>query len=139
MRTGLTWACVVALAVVAAGCGGTKASSTAVPASAQRVTKHCRGVEPKQLRERKLLERDLAAMRVAAEPLKKLTLMGSPAMQQTTGKFIDDVDRSSLPNLVKSRYYASAGAIVAGVCEQCFQMIEADRPVAGGAKIGESC
>jgi MFS family permease len=34
---------------------------------------------------------------------------------------------------------ALAGAIVAGVCDECFQMIEADRPVAGGAKLRASC
>jgi hypothetical protein len=143
VRVGAVSVVVAAVAFAAAGCGGTSRTSGTTTAarhvSPSITSKHCRGLEPAQLRKRRLLERDLAAMRVAAKPLEHLTLMGSPAMQRTTGTFVDDLDRSGLPNYVKSHYSALAGAIVAGVCDQCFQMIEADRPVAGGAKLRESC
>jgi hypothetical protein len=55
--------------------------------------------------------------------------MGTPAIQKATGKFLDDLDTSVIPAITKNRLIDHAVAAVAGPCGQCFQMLEADRPI----------
>jgi hypothetical protein len=57
------------------------------------------------------------------------TLMGTPALQRTTGAFLDRLERSSLDLKMKNRMIDFAASAVAGSCDQCFQMLEAARPI----------
>ena len=85
------------------------------------------------------LQADVAAMRRAAAPVNARTLMGTPATRTATDRFIQRADASTLPVFVKSRLFDHAAAAISPACEQCFQWLEADRPVAGGAKLAQSC
>jgi hypothetical protein len=105
----------LALVLLAAGCGG--AGKVAPP--------HTAAVKPLPSR----LQADLRAIHAAAAPVKHNSLMGTPALQRTTGRFLDDLQRSKLSLLDQNRALDHAAAAVAGSCDQCFQMIEAERPI----------
>jgi hypothetical protein len=77
----------------------------------------------------KELWHDTLGMRSAASKSKRSTLKGDPAVRQATSAFIDDLDRSAIDNLSKNRVIDHAAAAVATVCEQCFQQLEAMRPI----------
>jgi hypothetical protein len=72
---------------------------------------------------------DTGAMRKAAAKSTRSTLKGDPAVRRATSTFIDDLDRSSIDDLSKNRVIDHAAAAVATVCEQCFQQLEAMRPI----------
>ena len=72
---------------------------------------------------------DIAHLQKVSAPVKRSSLMGTPAMQEATGRFLDHLDRSSIPALQKNRLIDHAAAAVLGLCGQCFQMLEADRPI----------
>jgi ABC-type phosphate/phosphonate transport system substrate-binding protein len=72
---------------------------------------------------------DTGAMRHAAARSEHSSLKGDPAVRRTTSAFIDDLDRSSIDDLSKNRIIDHAAAAVATVCEQCFQQLEAMRPI----------
>lgn len=102
-----------------AGCGG---ASTAASAPAQ---KPCPGT-------RKALagiQRDLAALRAAAKLPVKDTLIGNHAINVATDRFLRDVALAPLGNLQRNRLIDHAAAALVGRCEQCFQALEAERPI----------
>jgi hypothetical protein len=72
---------------------------------------------------------DTDAMRRAAAKSEHSTLKGDPAVRRATSTFIDDLDRSSIDDLSKNRVIDHAAAAIATVCEQCFQQLEAMRPI----------
>ena len=84
---------------------------------------------PQQKRDLALLWRDVAAIKRASVKVDHVTLMGTPALQRTTGAFLDHLDRSSLDPKMKNRMIDFAASAAAGSCEQCFQMLEAARPI----------
>jgi hypothetical protein len=84
---------------------------------------------PEQKRDFALLQRDIAAIKRAAAKVDHVTLMGTPALQRTAGAFLDRLDRSSLDLKTKNRMIDFAASAAAGSCEQCFQMLEAARPI----------
>jgi hypothetical protein len=84
---------------------------------------------PAQKRDVARLQADVAAIRRAAEKVDHVTLMGTPALQRTTGAFLDHLDRSTLEPKMKNRMIDFAASAAAGSCEQCFQMLEAARPI----------
>jgi hypothetical protein len=127
----------LALVVLAAGCGAS-AHEVAQPPS-RETPGNCTIHTPRQRAELRRLQADVAAMRRAAAPVKARTLVGTPATRAATDRFIRHVDASTLPLFVKSRLIDHAAAAVSRACEQCFQWLEADRPVAGGAKLAQSC
>jgi hypothetical protein len=51
-------------------------------------------------------------------------------------RFLLDVADRDVPVHIRSRFIDRAAASVSPVCEQCFQALEASRPIAGGAKMG---
>jgi hypothetical protein len=57
------------------------------------------------------------------------TLKGEPRVREATSRFIDDLDRSRIDDLSKNRVIDHAAAAVAPVCGQCFQQLEAMRPI----------
>jgi hypothetical protein len=115
-------ASLVAVTLLLAGCGGSwtanapVASPPAVLTAAQR-SDYAR------------LRADVNAIKRAAAKVSHRTLMGSPELQRTTGAFLDRLDRSSLDPKMKNRMIDFAASAVAGSCDQCFQMLEAARPI----------
>lgn len=101
-------------AIVLAGCGGHAGSSG--PSN--------------QARQEARLFRDIEAMRAEARRTPTSTLQGTPALRRLTGRFIDDYNRSSaIPRLRKNRMIDHAVGALAGTCDQCFQQLEAMRPI----------
>jgi hypothetical protein len=84
---------------------------------------------PRLQRDLAQVRADIARLQKATAPVHRSSLMGTPAIQTATGRFLDHLDRSSIPALQKNRLIDHAAAAVSGVCGQCFQMLEADRPI----------
>jgi hypothetical protein len=132
----------VFLALVVAGCGGSEqktipeAGTTTVAAPTTTVDK-CKGAKSAAVRARKVrrLGRDVARLRVLAAPIQKKTLDGTPALSAAVDRFLLDVADRDVPVHVRSRFIDRVAALVSPVCEQCFQALEASRPLAGGAKL----
>jgi hypothetical protein len=124
MRWGLV---LVLLVLVAAGCGGgrtaTPTTATATTATAVSSGAAARETLPPRLR------KDLRAIHAEAAKIKHNTLLGTPALQQATGRYLDDIQRLHLSLLAQNRAIDKAAAAVAGSCDQCFQMLEASRPI----------
>ena len=101
-------------AVVLAGCGGHAAS----PGASSRARQEAR------------LFRDTESIRTEARRTETRSLKGTPALRRLTGRFIDDYNRSSaIPRLRKNRMIDHAVGALAGMCDQCFQELEAMRPI----------
>jgi hypothetical protein len=122
---------VVAFAVLAAGCGEThtgartgtttvRATTSAAPAS---------HTSSRAARDYRRLFVDVRAMRAAAAKVHRSSLLGTRELRRTTSAFIEDLETSSLTLKGKNRMIDHAAAAVAPVCEQCFQMLEAVRPI----------
>jgi hypothetical protein len=125
-----------------AGCGGSGGSATpAAPAQTRPASQPRPAVYPddpqviarattaRQKHDLVELWADTGAMRRAAAMSEHSSLKGDPAVRRATSSFIDDLDRSSIDNLSKNRVIDHAAAAVAVVCEQCFQQLEAMRPI----------
>jgi hypothetical protein len=129
------------LALFVAGCGGSgkqaapAAGTTTVPPTT--TVDKCKGSKSPAVRARKIrrLTRDVARLRVLAAPIRKKTLDGTPALSRAVDRFLLDVADRDVPVHTRSRFIDRAAAIVSPVCEQCFQALEASRPIAGGAKM----
>ncbi len=141
MSRGLLAAPFVLGALALAGCGGsgndaTPAARTTTAPPTVTVEK-CKGSKSAAVRARKTrrLARDVARLRVLAAPIREKTLDGTPALSRAVDRFLLDVADRDVPVHVRSRFIDRAAAIVAPVCEQCFQALEASRPIAGGAKM----
>lgn len=110
----------IAVAVlVLAGCGST--APLDAPTQPQAAV-------PREASLPKKLRADLRAIRAEAARVPH-SLMGTPALQDAAGAFLDDLARSKLPAGVQNRAIDHAASAVAGSCDQCFQMLEADRPI----------
>jgi hypothetical protein len=109
-------------ALVLAGCGG----HPLAPSASSPTNK----VLLSQKRQEARLFRDVALIRAEARKTKTSTLKGTPALRRLTARFIGDYDRSSaIPRLRKNRMIDHAVGALAGTCEQCFQQLEAIRPI----------
>ena len=104
-------------ALLLAGCGSHAAKPCETPA---------------QVKALKRLDADLAA-------LKRAAARGN--VDKETDKFLLDVLTAPIDNLVRNRMIDHAAAIVSPVCEQCFQALEAERPIPAIAHThtGEAC
>ena len=142
---GLVALVAIAFACGAAGCGG---SSSDVPnaigttysvetVEVQSPTRlNCKGKSPaKQKAQRVVLERDLRELRTAAATVKEHTENGNAALRAAIDKFALDIKKEALPVKKRSRYIDFAAAIVSPKCYLCFQALEANRPIAVGAKL----
>jgi cytochrome c556 len=119
----------VAMALLA-GCGGHVAKHVqAVPANPTATTKVRTPLVRILIRDYRQLGADVRAMRAAAAPVNKETLKGTPALMRTTNRFIDDLDKSHLSLKSKNRMIDHAAGAVATTCGQCFQQLEAIRPI----------
>jgi hypothetical protein len=121
------------------GCGGNEQAAPSTPATIAAKPRPAvypddpqviaRATTASQKQDLVELWADTGAMRQAAARSEHSSLKGDPAVRRTTSTFIDDLDRSSIDDLSKNRVIDHAAAAVATVCEQCFQQLEAMRPI----------
>src|SRR4051812_2905958 len=72
--------------------------------------------------------REAAQLKRMAAPLDRSS-MGTPALQQATDRFLTHLTTSKLDSYYQNRLIDKAASAVAFACEQCFQMLEASRPI----------
>ena len=108
-------------AVVLGGCGGhTVSPGVSGPSNRLLLSRE---------RQEARLFRDVALIRAEARRA-TASLKGTPALRRLTSRFIADYDRSSaIPRLRKNRMIDHAVGALGGTCEQCFQQLEAVRPI----------
>jgi hypothetical protein len=75
------------------------------------------------------LQADVAALRKAARTPTHNTLQGNRAVNVATDRFLNDVTLAPIGNLRRNRFIDHAMGTLAGSCEQCFQALEAARPI----------
>ena len=101
--------------LLVAGCGGGSHKNACESPAVQRAMTR--------------LEADLASLeRAAALPVHD-SLKGGPAVNRATDAFLRDVALAPLDNLVRNRMIDHAAALLTGSCGQCFQALEAERPI----------
>jgi hypothetical protein len=127
----------LAAVLALAGCGGSTRPAASTSAPPATTVDKCNGSKSAAVRARKIrrLNRDVARLRVLAAPIQTKTLDGTPALSRAVDRFLLDVADRDVPVHVRSRFIDHAASIVSPVCEQCFQALEASRPIAGGAKM----
>jgi hypothetical protein len=89
----------------------------------------------KQAAERKRLEQDLQQLRVAIKTIKGQAVYGNAVVNKAVDQFERDVTEEALPIHKRARFIDLAAAIVAPRCYWCFQVMESNRPIAGGGKL----
>jgi hypothetical protein len=109
-----------AAVLVLAGCGGSR--HAAPPATTSCRTKA-------QTRALAKLDRDLAALKAAGRVHVKNRLLGGSAASHATDRFLLDLAKAPISNLTRNRLIDHAAASVVGNCQQCFQALEAERPI----------
>ena len=116
-----------------AGCGGSSGQIRAVP----QPNRHCDGSNKAAKRElqRQKLTADLRRLRVAAATVKRYTQNGNAAINRAVDRFELDVAEEFIPVQERSRFIDKAAALVGSRCYLCFQALEANRPLAAGAKL----
>ena len=121
------------LAFALAGCGGGDGSSAAPkldPTRGEHVAKRpCRRFGPKQRRAEARLVRDVRMLRRAAKTRTHDTFKGNAAINKATDRFLYDEETAPLDHYTRNRYINLAAATVTPVCQQCFQALEAGRPI----------
>jgi hypothetical protein len=114
----------LALVLGLTACGSSSHRSSSHRSSAAR-----RCTSPRAARELARLRADVAAIRTAARLPVKDTLKGNARVNQATDRFLLDVSRAHVSLLVKNRLIDHAAAALVGSCQQCFQALEAGRPI----------
>jgi hypothetical protein len=113
-------AVLVVLGLVAAGCGGT---ATPRPTT-NAVAGSC--VDPKAVAK---LHADVAAIRRASNLPTRNRLLGNAPINKATDRFLYDVATANIDNKRRNRIIDLAMGALANQCEQCFQALEAGRPI----------
>jgi hypothetical protein len=129
----------VVLALALAGCGGSHSGTPSSPPEKPKPAATgpfpddpqlaARATSAKQQHDLVVLARDIKAMRTARAKVDRSSLHGTPATRETTNRFLLDLDHAKIDDLSKNRVIDHAAAAVATVCEQCFQQLEAVRPI----------
>jgi hypothetical protein len=104
---------VAALALAVAGCGSSRRACTS----------------PAQTRALARLQKDVAALKRAAALPVRDSLRGNAAVNRATDRFLQDVLTAPIDPLVRNRMIDHAAAVLLGSCQQCFQALEAERPI----------
>jgi hypothetical protein len=102
-------------------------------AAPPKAKKSC--VSPKAIAK---LDADISAMRHAAALPTKDRLLGNDAINHATDRFLNDVSLAHISNLKRNRMIDHAAGSLAGACEQCFQALEAARPIPN-IRLGVAC
>jgi hypothetical protein len=121
------------LAVLAAGCRGSS-DRAALPAPTTTTKTVCK--TPATARATARLQQDVAAIRRAARLPTRDSLKGNAAVNAATDRFLLDVARAPVTQLAKNRFIDHAAGALVGSCEQCFQALEANRPIPAIAHSG---
>jgi hypothetical protein len=116
---------VIASALLLAGCGGSGSS------------KACKS--PREQKALARLQVDLAAIKRAAALPAPDTLKGNPAINRATDQFLLHVETAPIDNLKRNRMIDHAAALLLGNCQQCFQALEAERPIVSIAHGDRGC
>jgi hypothetical protein len=128
----------------ATGCGGRDhpraGGFTSYPVQTVEVQgdtgRSCKGgPKQKQIAQRRLLNRDLRQLRIAAATVHGHQEDGNAVLNKALDRFELDVAQEAISAFERSRFIDLAAAIVAPKCYLCFQALEANRPVAAGAKL----
>jgi len=115
----------IVCAVLLAGCGSsTKVASCTSPKEQRAVTR---------------LNADIAAIKSAAAQPVTDALKGGPAVNRATDRFLLHVETAPIDNLQRNRLIDHAAASLVGSCEQCFQALEAARPIVNIAHGDRGC
>jgi Flp pilus assembly protein TadD len=114
----------VALVLGLAACGSSSSSHQSATRSATRAC-----TDPRTARDLARLRADVAAIHAAASKPTKDTFKGSPAVNRATDRFLADEGRAHVSLLAKNRLIDHAAAALSGSCQQCFQALEAERPI----------
>jgi hypothetical protein len=120
-------ALILLLAVVAAGCGGSHSATPPAGSGSGTTTAACR--TKAQRRALVKLDRDLVGLKSAGRVHVKNTLLGGRAANRATDRFLRDLAESPISNLRRNRLIDHAAASIVGNCQQCFQALEAERPI----------
>jgi hypothetical protein len=129
------------LTVALAGCGGmsdrSSGPTTATVHNFSETKRHCQGSKfaARRTLQRRKLNADLRRIRTAAATVKGYTQNGNDALNKAVDRFEIDVAGEALPVHARSRYIDRAAALVGPRCYLCFQALEANRPIAAGAKL----
>ena len=116
------------MVALAAGCGGSK-HGAGTPSTTTSTTTARSPLAQALVRDYRRLGIDVARMRADAAKVHRGTLLGTPGLRRSTARFIDDLERSHLSPKASNREIDHAAAAVATSCEQCFQQLEAIRPI----------
>ena len=113
MLRGLLVAACIALPLTACGGSGTPSTST----------NRC------ESRALARLQVDVAALRRTAKLPTSNRLQGNAAVNRATDRFLHDLALAPIDNKQKNRTIDHAAGALIGACEQCFQALEAARPI----------
>ena len=118
-------------ALLVAGCGGSKKSSTSTAANPFPQDPQILARNPSAGARRQLdrLASDIRKIKAEAPRAKAGSRMGTPRLQRLTTSFLVDLKRSKVDIVSQNRIIDHAAAIAAPVCDQCWQMLEAERPI----------
>jgi hypothetical protein len=111
------------LVLCLAACGSGSHHSSATRSTARGCT------DSRAARDLARLRADVAAIRTAARKPTKDTFNGNAAVNRATDRFLADEGRAHVSLLAKNRFIDHAAAALAGSCQQCFQALEAERPI----------
>jgi hypothetical protein len=112
----------VAVVLGLAACGSSSHHS-----AARSTTRSC--TDARAGRDLARLRADVAAIRAAARKPTKDTFIGNAAVNRATDRFLLDEGRAHVSLLAKNRFIDHAAAALVGSCQQCFQALEAGRPI----------
>ena len=112
----------VALVLSVAACGSSSRQS-----ATRSTTRSC--TDPRTARDLARLRADVAAIRSAARRPTKDTFNGNAAVNRATDRFLADEGQAHVSLLVKNRFIDHAAGALVGSCQQCFQALEAGRPI----------
>jgi hypothetical protein len=115
----------VVLAFAAAGCGGGHSASRSTTATTTPTS--CRTAATARAEAR--LRTDVARIRRASRLKTRDSFKGNPAINAATDRFLLDVAQAPIALLAKNRFIDRAAGALEGECAQCFQALEAERPI----------
>lgn len=121
------FAAVLAAALAVAGCAGSKHAAPGTTRTGGTTTTACR--EKAAARALAKLDRDLAVLKAAGRVPVKDKLLGGPALNHATDRFLLDLARAPISNLQRNRIIDLAARYSVANCQQCFQAFEAARPI----------
>jgi Flp pilus assembly protein TadD len=115
------------LVLCLAACGSSSHHSAARTSAPRSTTLACS--DPRTVRDTARLRADVAAIRAAARKPTKDTFNGNAAVNRATDRFLADEGRAHVSLLAKNRFIDHAAGALTGSCQQCFQALEAERPI----------